>query len=939
MRYTSLAMILSGVILAVAETSADPDGASTLIVPRDQTLVYPGDAGAVVWTQEQVDDLESPNLEFPSLARFQDHWYVSLREGLRHGNHISGRGRLLRSSDGDNWEAVALFESETGDVRDPRLSVTPDGQLMINASIYYIPEAAPLETVDGVEVARRSVTWLSSDGKNWSGPHACPTGINTWRWDAAWDETHAYSIGYSGKDSKGTLYRSADGKVWEVVAENIFPGGGFNEAALSFGHDDTLYVLLRGGAPGVGQDATLGMAAPPYVDWEWKSLEVVWPDTGLRRPFHTTSARNLGGPALITLEDGRLLGAARARGGAGINKIFLVDPGQATMTYLIDVQGGSYPGLVEHEGEIWFTYVVRGHQGPVYLGWARIAGRTSLEDLMEMAEAATAGPDSGFGRKYQEQLAQWITPEEVLTSEAWQDGLEQSLANYQSAQRLRAEAEQLLRDGRELPVWDGFGQRARESLAQACDHLATGLRNDTASSEEIVGQVETVEDRLAVVTTMLQWREVAQSADELAQSKLGIAGEGWQGLLQNQLKRKLDRVRDTLSRPDAARESLSKELADLRRTLGEYTEVEFSPDLSVVDLSGVTGPMKVREPGASNPGLRFNTRLQNGALTLMNVPVLAFSERQSVVDFGNPSAIAELQDQITISLWGYPENTEESYRTLLIKGDGHSGHNGLFLRHGRTLANDNAVSMGVFGYDEPHDPFIQSFRPRDPAAFDHQWHHYAWTFDGNEFVLYIDGEPVAREEKSGQIDISEGNLTAGRNREPWRGHIRDVRIRNLALSGDQIVAEMNSIPSSTEPDLVGYWPLDEGEGDVARDLSSGANHGVIRNPEWVEAPALSGYAISGPFRFADQAEIAGVSISWREDQSDPDPAGARVWAGISPSPDELPGVWVETASGERLPGFNGVSDNTECFLWIREELWSTDKTKRPVIEDLRLVIE
>ncbi len=339
---------------------AGSDAPEPFLMPEDEPLVIAHDAGSLVWDQARIGDMENPNIEFPHLARFNDHWYCSFREGMTHGNHISGRGRVLRSSDGVHWESVALLESDAGDVRDPRLSVTPDGRLMLNSSIRYLSDAAPLEVVNGVEVQRRSVTWLSEDGLDWSGPHFCPTGINTWRWDVAWYEGYGYSFGYSGKDNAGTLYRTSDGKNWEVWKENAFPrSGGYNEASLAFGADGVAYCLLRGRGARGGQDATIGVSHPPYNDeWTWQAADVVLPGSDIRRPFSSTSARNLGGLNLIALSDDRLIGAARATGGRGGLKLYLVDPLEATLTVLVDVRSGSsYPGLVEHDGDLWFTYL------------------------------------------------------------------------------------------------------------------------------------------------------------------------------------------------------------------------------------------------------------------------------------------------------------------------------------------------------------------------------------------------------------------------------------------------------------------------------------------------------------------------------------------------------------------------------------------------------
>jgi len=79
---------------------------------------------------------------FPSIVRYGDALYVSFREGVSHifdeNGIAAGKTRILRSTDGEHWESVALLEKEGYDLRDPKLSVTADGRLMViqGGSVY-----------------------------------------------------------------------------------------------------------------------------------------------------------------------------------------------------------------------------------------------------------------------------------------------------------------------------------------------------------------------------------------------------------------------------------------------------------------------------------------------------------------------------------------------------------------------------------------------------------------------------------------------------------------------------------------------------------------------------------------------------------------------------------------------------------------------------------
>lgn len=329
-----------------------------------------------IWDLTCIGDREATRMEFPHLIRFKGHWYCAFREGDIHMNHPSGRGRIIRSSDGRKWETAALLEWDCGDVREVRLSVTAENHLMANTSVYFVSreprgfgyssrgaayaqhyQVAPGTPADDDEcnVARQSVTWLSPDGRQWSGAYACPSGINNWRWDVTWSRGMGYSVGYAGRDAEGKLYRTRDGKNWRVLKDGFFPEGRGNEASLAFAPDGTAYCLLRGGPSramlGIGQ-------APSYQDWQWKSTSVVVDDDqGVRTVARSDDSlgSDLGGPKLLRLRDGRLLAAGR---NAGRINLFWVDPDMGTLAQCMELDGTSYPGLAEDAGEIWVTYGV-----------------------------------------------------------------------------------------------------------------------------------------------------------------------------------------------------------------------------------------------------------------------------------------------------------------------------------------------------------------------------------------------------------------------------------------------------------------------------------------------------------------------------------------------------------------------------------------------------
>ena len=76
---------------------------------------------------------------FTDLTRFKDRWYCVFREGK---GHVSPDGalRVLQSDDAKTWRSAALITSETGDLRDAKITVTPQGKLNIYLAEVQLPE-------------------------------------------------------------------------------------------------------------------------------------------------------------------------------------------------------------------------------------------------------------------------------------------------------------------------------------------------------------------------------------------------------------------------------------------------------------------------------------------------------------------------------------------------------------------------------------------------------------------------------------------------------------------------------------------------------------------------------------------------------------------------------------------------------------------------------
>ena len=267
---------------------------------------------------------------FTDLVRFQDRWLCCFRESDAHALGKLGVIRVLESPDGENWRAAHVFADDGYDLRDPHFSRPGDGRLMINFT--------GRTQVNGVYEDVQSFAAFTSGEAGW-GEAVALEADGYWIWQIGWHEGVAYS--WARQIVEGLPYgffRSRDGVQWERLIS--LQGG--NETAVTPLPDGRLLAFRR------RNDAEIGISAAPFLDWTW-----------------TPQGRFAGGPGLLVLSDGRVLAGCRfhrpnlPREKKSYFALSLLDPASGMLQPRIEFQGGpdcGYPGLVEHEGEIWVSH-------------------------------------------------------------------------------------------------------------------------------------------------------------------------------------------------------------------------------------------------------------------------------------------------------------------------------------------------------------------------------------------------------------------------------------------------------------------------------------------------------------------------------------------------------------------------------------------------------
>lgn len=298
----------------------------------------------------------APHCAFTDLIRFRHQWFCAFRESDSHVKGLDGKIRVLRSPDGDHWQSVALLAEDRLDLRDPQLSITPDGRLMLlfgvasraNESVHHETHAA-----------------FSDDGCQWSPPQFI--GLpDQWLWRVTWHDGRAYGISrefitdQDGISSQvGWLVVSDDGISYQVKGDPI-PGA--SECALHFSATGTMQALVRR----VGRQSsrsTWGINHPPYTSWSWRDIPAF-----------------IGGPRLIEI-DGRVLAGGRhypenrddlSVGGPPAMELAWVDE-IPYRPFLRLPSGGdtSYPGFAILNGNLLISYY-SSHEGSTAIYLAHV---------------------------------------------------------------------------------------------------------------------------------------------------------------------------------------------------------------------------------------------------------------------------------------------------------------------------------------------------------------------------------------------------------------------------------------------------------------------------------------------------------------------------------------------------------------------------------------
>jgi len=294
---------------------------------------------------------------FTDLIRFRGNYYCTFREGSGHVPGTNGVVRILKSSNGKIWESVALLEKQGIDLRDPKISITPDRRLMviIGGSIYQ----------EGKLLGRSPhVSFSDASGKQFSVPEKVNidpeiSSWSDWIWRVTWHNGTGYAIDYQigpqEREGPTVLYlvKTKNGRDFMKVAK-IDLDGYPNESTIRFDKNGMIFVLIRREL-----DDKMGIWAKstaPYDQWEFKKLDI-----------------RLGGPNFIFTEDEIIIAGTRVYEPEVYTGLFIGDKNGNFREVLKFPSSGdtSYPGLVLEKNRLLVSFY-SSHEGKTSIYLAEI---------------------------------------------------------------------------------------------------------------------------------------------------------------------------------------------------------------------------------------------------------------------------------------------------------------------------------------------------------------------------------------------------------------------------------------------------------------------------------------------------------------------------------------------------------------------------------------
>lgn len=224
---------------------------------------------------------------------------------------------------------------------------------------------------------------------------------------------------------------------------------------------------------------------------------------------------------------------------------------------------------------------------------------------------------------------------------------------------------------------------------------------------------------------------------------------------------------------------------------------------------------------------------------------LSFDGQESFMAV-SASPSLNLTDQFTLEAWikpsGWGENPGIGFGRVFDKNAVR-----LFTLKSNPMLGDNTLCMWLYTQNGNNFSAI----PESSIVLN-TWQHVAASYDSQTgyVKIYLNGleQPLTQTgPSSGPLndnlaeELILGNSTS--LDDTFDGVIDEARVWNIVRTPVEIQANMHRYLNGNESGLVGYWRMNEGNGQVTNDFTVNGNHGILGGTEWAEGAPMAQNAI------------------------------------------------------------------------------------------------
>jgi hypothetical protein len=330
---------------------------------------------------------------------------------------------------------------------------------------------------------------------------------------------------------------------------------------------------------------------------------------------------------------------------------------------------------------------------------------------------------------------------------------------------------------------------------------------------------------------------------------------------------------------------------------GSYLMIDDQPSLGTILLDNSTGEFTYTPNDFSNSGTDSFTYYildsENNCgypktvnVTLETFYALELDGSGDYIDLGDTAPT--LGTTFTQEAWIYPMYDDSDAR---FQG---------FLGYQPGPNYERAPGIWTYGkkihYGFGDGSTWNSTTSSDDVLTLNDWNHVAVTFDGADYLLYVNGLLVhSTPNGSGKTPYSHPVRWIGRVDGYFEGIVDEVRIWDTVRTQSEIQENMGNTLTGNESGLVAYYQFNEGSGTTVTDSSSSGNDGTIGgDPQWVESNLKKIGTLTATIQMYGDADPNEVGAKWN--------VGGDSWFDS--------GETVYLVEGDYTVTFNSLTDYT-----------------------------